>query len=279
MPSNVRGLNDFKDEAAEKEDAERQAYYAGGQGRGGGGSGQEVLDPRDLMKRARDEMGAETEGEWQANQPTGTAAFSGSGQSLDGNSVVQSAAAPPRPQEHTITFWANGFSVNDGPLRDASDPANAAFLSDINRGKLPAELAGEDGQVESDVHLVDKSGEPFKAAPVTLKPFGGAGRTMRGEASSSGAAAAPPSEAAELVVDESQPTTTMQVRLADGSRRLVKANHTHTVLQLRGHVAALTPGVAFELRGGFPPKALTPLLDKTLKEAGLLSESVVQSLL
>lgn len=277
--SNVRGLKDFRDDAAEKEDAERQAYYAGGQGRGGGGSGQEVLDPRDLMKRARDEMGAETESEWQANQPTGNAAFSGAGQSLDGSAVVQAAAQPARPQEHTITFWANGFSVDDGPLRDASDPANAAFLSDINRGRLPAELAGEDGEAESDVHLVDRSGEPYKPPPVKLKPFGGAGRTMRDESSSSAAPPPPPADAAEIVVDESQPTTTLQVRLADGSRKLIKANHTHTVRQLQGHVAALTPGVSFELRGGFPPKPLTSMLDKSLKEAGLLAESILQSAL
>jgi len=276
--SNVRGLSDFKDEAAEKEDAERQAYYAGGQGRGGGGSGQEILDPRDLMKRARDEMGAETEGEYKAGQPTGTASFSGAGQSLDGSSSVQGAAPATRPQEHTITFWSNGYSVDDGPLCDTADPANAAFLADINQGRLPAELAGEDGQSESDVHLVDKSGEPYTVAPATLKPFGGEGRTMRGEGSASGATA-PAAEAAELVVDEAQPTTTLQVRLADGSRKVVKANHTHTVLQLQGHVAALTPGVAFELRGGFPPKPLTPLLGKSLKEAGLLSESIVQSVL
>lgn len=83
--------------------------------------------------------------------------------------------------------------------------------------------------------------------------------------------------ASEGLLDESQPTTTLQVRLHDGSRKLVKANHSHTVAQLQAHVAALTPGVSFELRGGFPPKPLTPSADKTLKEAGLLSESIVQS--
>ncbi|EOD14060.1 hypothetical protein EMIHUDRAFT_429219 [Emiliania huxleyi CCMP1516] len=271
----VVGLNDLKDEGTEKEDAERQAYYAGGQGRGGGGSGQEVLDPRDLMKRARDEMGAETEGEWRANQPSGAVAFAGAGQSLDGATSVPGAALPARPTEHTITFWSNGFSVDDGPLRDTSDPANASFMRDINEGRLPSELSAEEG-AESDVHLIDKSGEPYKPPPATLKPFGGEGRTMRDEASSS-SSAAPPPEAAELVLDESQPTTTLQVRLHDGSRKLVKANHSHTVAQLQAHVAALTPGVSFELRGGFPPKPLTPSADKTLKEAGLLSESIVQS--
>ncbi|PWA41177.1 serine/threonine protein phosphatase 2A 55 kDa regulatory subunit B prime gamma [Artemisia annua] len=29
---------------------------------------------------------------------------------------------------HTITFWTNGFTVNDGPLRRLDDPQNAYFL-------------------------------------------------------------------------------------------------------------------------------------------------------
>ena len=104
---------------------------------------------------------------------------------------------------------------------------------------------------------------------------------MREEAAASGAAssstgAASDAEAQELTVSADAPTTTLQVRLADGSRKLVKANHTHTILQLRQHIATLTPGVAFTLRGGFPPK---PLEDEslTLAEAKLLNETIVQS--
>ena len=64
--------------------------------------------------------------------------------------------------------------------------------------------------------------------------------------------------------------------MADGSRQRVKANHSHTVDQLKSHVATLAPGVAFTLKGGFPPK---PLEDGslTLAEAKLLNESIVFS--
>ena len=62
----VTSLKDVKDD--DEEDKKRQAYYAGGQGQNGGGSGQEVLDPREFMKRARDEMGAQTVGEWKDAQ-------------------------------------------------------------------------------------------------------------------------------------------------------------------------------------------------------------------
>ena len=100
---------------------------------------------------------------------------------------------------------------------------------------------------------------------------------MRDEAASS-EAAAPVGDAAELTVDAAQPTTTLQIRLSDGSRKVVKANHTHTVLQLTQHVATLSPpGAAFTLRAGFPPKPLTAM-DQTLKEAGLLNEAITQSM-
>ena len=216
-------LNDTKES---NDDDERQAYYAGGQGQNGGGSGQEILDPRDFMKRARDEMGAQREDEWKAEQPSGPQAFTGGGQTLSGQSH-EGAPAPQQPQTHTITFWQNGFSVDDGPLRTADDPANAAFLEAVNAGRMPAEL----GDADTDVHLVDKSGEPYKAPPPTRKPFSGEGRSMRDDAgggSSSGAAAAPVGDAAELCVDESQPTTTLQVRADPGATRIHAAQFRFT---------------------------------------------------
>eukprot|EP00966_Prymnesium_polylepis_P179301 4151316-Prymnesium_polylepis.1 len=63
--------------------------------------------------------------------------------------------------------------------------------------------------------------------PVKLKPLNGEGRTMRDESEGSSSSAAP-TDAVEMVLDEGTPTTTLQVRLADGSRKMVKANKTHT---------------------------------------------------
>ena len=241
-------------------------------------SGQEVLDPREFMKRARDEMGAQSVGEWRDGQgPPPSSAFTGQGQTLSGD-AVQGGSVPQAAQEHTITFYQNGFTLNDGPLRGGDDPANAAFLAAVNRGQMPAELMGPDGDGEGDVHVIDKSGEAYKPPPASLKPFGGEGRSMRDEAAAGGAGSSSGGavDAQELTLDGSAPTTTLQVRLADGSRKIVKANHTHTVLQLRQHIATLTPGVTFSLRGGFPPK---PLTDETLTlaDAKLLNETIVQS--
>ena len=65
-----------------------------------------------------------------------------------------------------------------GPLRNAQDPENAAFLADVNRGRMPAELMGPDGNPEGDVHIIDKSGEQY--VPPKAKPFSGEGRIELG---------------------------------------------------------------------------------------------------
>ena len=33
-----------------------------------------------------------------------------------------------------LKLWQNGFSIDDGPLREYQDPANQEFLSAIKRG-------------------------------------------------------------------------------------------------------------------------------------------------
>lgn len=35
-----------------------------------------------------------------------------------------------------IYFWANGFSIDDGPLRDPNDPANKRFLDEVSKGYI-----------------------------------------------------------------------------------------------------------------------------------------------
>jgi len=265
----VVGLNDMKEE---NDDDERQAYYAGGNTAAGGGSGQEILDPREFMKRARDEMGAQSVDAHQAANPAaGTSSFAGTGQSLDGQSAVGEPLAAPA-QEHTITFWSNGFSVDDGPLRNAQDPDSAAFLAAVNQGQMPAELMGADGNPEGDVHIIDKSKDEY--VPPPPKPFDGEGQTMRDDSAPSTATSV---GAAELVVDAGQPTTMLQIKLADGTRKVVKANHTHTVLQLQQHVSTFCPaGTAFTLSTAFPRKKLTEM-EKTLAEAGVLGETIMQT--
>jgi len=276
--ANVRGLTDLKEE---NDDEKRQAYYTGGNGPRGGGSGQEVLDPRDFMERARNEMGAQTVDEWQGNHEASSAnrSFSGAGRALNSSedtSVPDDQQQIDGPREHTITFYQNGFTVDDGPLRTMDDPANAAFLTDVNRGQMPEELMGTNPNGDGDVHVIDRSSEPYKPPPVTVKPFQGEGRSMKSGADTSKSSSDAPT-AAQLSVDEGKPATTLQIRLHDGSRKVVKANHSHTLLQLVQHIATFTPGVAFELGIAFPRRTLTDQ-ESTLEQLGLLNETLVQTL-
>jgi UBX domain-containing protein 1 len=105
--------------------------------------------------------------------------------------------------------------------------------------------------------------------------------------SSSSAAAAPPpppqpaSEIApsEWSIDESAPSTSIQLRLRDGSRKVARFNLSHTVSDIRAYIAAAAPACAsgeYTLQlAGFPPKRLT---DGAMKigDGGLASSVVIQ---
>lgn len=63
--------------------------------------------------------------------PSSSRSFTGTARRLTGETVP---SAPQRPEvvTHNITFWSNGFTVDDGPLRRLDDPENAHFLEVIS---------------------------------------------------------------------------------------------------------------------------------------------------
>lgn len=109
-------------------------------------------------------------------------------------------------------------------------------------------------------------------APVVA--FAGSGQSLGGPTPSSAAA---PVTAPAPTVDASQATTNVQIRLHNGQRQVARLNQSHTVLDLRAYVASLTPGLAFELQSGMPPKRLDND-SLSLREAGLLNAVVLQRL-
>lgn len=36
-----------------------------------------------------------------------------------------------------LTFWSNGFSIEDGPLQSYDEPQSKALLESLNRGTAP----------------------------------------------------------------------------------------------------------------------------------------------
>lgn len=182
----------------------------------------------------------------------------------------------------TITFWSNGFQVDDGPFRDSEEPANKAFLAEVEKGYVPRELR-EAGKGRNIV-VKDKRSEKYKPpTPPPYVAFSGAGNSMAGagggvDTSSAAVGVAGAGATAEFAVDPSKPTTNVRVTLTNGKRQVFKFNRTHTVGDLLAQVASATAvtGV-FALLAGFPPKPLTDA-SLTLEAAGLLNASVRMSM-
>jgi UBX domain-containing protein 1 len=153
------------------EDEGQQAFYAGGSER----SGQQVLGPpgkkksanqliSDMFKSAR-EAGAQvldrstSEGELAARQQT---AFSGTGYTLNSTAEGTSSGSPSSPGRASperclrkLKMWRNGFSIDEGELRNYNDPSNSEFLACIQRGEVPRELITEARGGEVNLNMED----------------------------------------------------------------------------------------------------------------------------
>jgi len=212
------------------------------------------------------------------------------------------ADAPAEPRTHVITFYAGGvFTVDGGPPRQVGAPENSAFVEAIGRGECPAELdPGPDGAPVT-VNLLRRdapySGPEAGAAPAAAAQaaaFQGAGQTLGGGGGGGGGGAAAVAAAAAAAaagasssggggewegVDESAPTTSLQLRMADGSRLLARFNVSHTVSDVRRFVRASRPDLAQGAyafaSGGFPP-ALVADESRSLESLGLLNAVLVQ---
>ncbi|XP_062152850.1 plant UBX domain-containing protein 4 [Alnus glutinosa] len=288
---NVRTLSDLKrpgrDESDSDESDEPQEYYTGGEK-----SGMLVQDPT----RSNDVDAIFSRAKQVAIEPadylqpsSSSKSFTGTARLLSGE-MVSSAPEPPEVITRTITFWRNGFSVDDGPLRRLDDPENASFLESIKESKCPEELEPTDRRTSVHVDLQKRDENyPEPAKPVKRYiPFEGVGRTV-GSSSTTAPAASEPTVAATslntaplpsmgLVVDESSPSTSIQLRLADGTRMVSRFNHHHTIRDIRDFIDASRPGGARTyqlLTMGFPPKQLADL-DQTIDQAGIGNSVVIQ---
>lgn len=182
------------------------------------------------------------------------------------------AEADDEPEERplrTITMYRSGFVVDDGPYRRLDDPANAEFLRALAMGRTPRELA-EQGDVK--IGLVDKRSEEYVE---TFRSFSGAGTALGASGAVSEDGVIDPSTLLESTpVDEGQPVTSVQVRLMNGTRRVLRMNLSSTVAQLAAHLRE-DSAQPFRLVSGFPPKPITNVT-QTIEEAGLKGAQVVQ---
>ncbi|KAJ3093048.1 hypothetical protein HK100_006782, partial [Physocladia obscura] len=309
-----------------------QEYYTGGEK-----SGVAVQAPaksaedlvKDILGKAAKCVSAGEHRERAAEKKP--AAFTGSGYRLGSEneaatSSSSSSTAPVQPLfsetediepvTRRLTFWQNGFTIEDGPLMRFDDPQNQEALQLINSGRAPISLLnvkpGQQVDVRVDHRLQERwSEKAAKAAsaafapkkPTVIKAFSGAGHRLgsepEGDESSgiSGVSSSelpgsfpratvpsPPSSSIALpatpsiVVDATQPVASLQIRLADGTRMVARMNHTHTVGDVRRFINASRVG---ETSRAWVIMTTFPNRDLTddsltLKEAGLINAVIIQ---
>ena len=213
--------------------------------------------------------------------------FTGSARTLGGDDTTStfipdpSAEAPRRAPrvERVLHYWADGFSVDDGPLHRSDDPANQHILRMINAGQAPVDLMNVEADQEVDVRLIPHK-ENYVKPKGKYKAFSGEGQRLGaptpGEESSipggfpattaassapanAATSAATPAAQPPVNVDDSQPTVSLQIRLGDGTRLSSRFNTTHTIGDVYDFVNASSSASqqrAWVLMTTFPSKEL-----------------------
>jgi len=182
-----------------------------------------------------------------AGGPRATAANPSAFDALLG-SMFGRAPPPPAEEEETqvrhLTFWRNGFSIEDGPLMSYDDPANKELLEAIHSGRAPPSLFGVRYNQPLQVLVDQKTNEDYVKPKAVMRAFGGSGNRLGSPApEAAGSGASTPSnmpggfgagattssgrsggasqsgpQQAAFELDESKPATSIQVRLGDGTK-------------------------------------------------------------
>lgn len=213
------------------------------------------------------------------------------GQTSSDSEVVMGANADQQSSSGLIILklWKDGFTINDSEIRSYEEAENRDFLDAIKRGEIPAEIRQQVQGAEVRLDMEDHRHESYVPPKTKVKAFSGKGH-MLGSPSPATVGMTVPTDPAdqaaneaqakkELDIDTSQPTTTLQIRLADGSVVKAQFNLSHTVADLRRYIITMRPQYAlrdFILLTVYPTKELAE--DKTIEEAGLQNSAIMQRL-
>ncbi|KAI0740075.1 hypothetical protein C8Q76DRAFT_706640 [Earliella scabrosa] len=302
---------DEDDEDDEGAGDRREDWYAGGER-----SGLSVQNPdrpnavpggnlvRDLLRRAA-EAGPPSESGAPAPR---SHTFIGGGHTLGSDEVESTFIPDPNaqnaePEETAIrhlTFWRDGFTVEDGELMRYDDPANEQILNEINAGRAPPHILNVRVDQHVELRVVKRLADDY--VPPKRKAFSGQGQRLGspvpGASSSSteqttlpgsfptgtpGGSSLPTQRSADdfgtrFEVDQTKPTTSVQIRLADGTRMVARMNLTHTVGDIRNFINASRPeniSREYVIMTTFPNKTLEDN-GQTIEAAGLVNSVVVQ---
>ncbi|KAG0674391.1 hypothetical protein C6P40_002310 [Pichia californica] len=320
--SDLRGKesNNGDDGDEHGDDDDDMNFFTGGQKSGlavedphkkKSGSGRKLVD--DLIEKAQKEAG---EPDWRDNdridndgdedETKKKKLFKGTGHSLGSieNSVdskkiasEDSGLAGPSSREkvtRTITFWKEGFSIDEGELFKYDDPKNQEYLKQLNMGRAPLSLLNVQMFQDVDVNVVKKLEESYhdhqKSKP---RIFGFQGQGQRlgspipGEPSTVEEAIAKydnqnadkieTPEETKPVEPVQQGDTSIQIRLANGERVLQKFNSTDTVEDVYNFVTSKADNSrSWILVTSFPPLPLEHNSNQTIADAGIKNAVVIQ---
>ncbi|KAI5710034.1 hypothetical protein M8J76_001049 [Diaphorina citri] len=290
----IASLKQQEEEEDDSDDEEGQAFYAGGSLH----SGKKKKDFVAEMFKSVQDQGPEILADPQTSSgSSGRNQYGGTGyrlgQTENDTEVIVSPATQgnqDRQIEITLKLWKEGFSINDGELRAYTDPANAEFLSAIKRGVVPTELLRDAKGGEIHMSMVDNRHETYVAPKPKLKAFAGTGHTLGSPVPTAigqtkvfdekDRVANENAAKEALNVNTSEPTTSIQIRLSDGSRLIGTFNHTHTIADVRSYINAARPQYEtadYALQTTFPSKELADAT-QTIKDAGILNSAIVQRL-
>jgi len=312
-------VDDDDDDEDEGEDrTEGEHWFAGGER-----SGISVENPdrpgravpggnlvRDLLRRAA-EAGAAPPPE-EASRQSG--AFFGGGHTLGSDEVESQYIADPdgpaeaegEPVVRNLTFWSDGFSVEEGPLMRYDEPVNQQILSEINSGRAPPNVLNVQPGQPVELRVVKRLSEAYSPSKFSgsssAHAFQGTGNRLgspvpsfaanvpsasmpgsfpasgRIAGSSAGPAREPDSIGTRFEVDQTLPTTSVQIRLADGTRMVCRMNLTHTVQDIRNFINASRPENntrLYTIGTTFPNRTLEDTT-QTIQDAGLVNSVIVQ---
>lgn len=279
----VASLSDLRHGGGSHDD-EGNDYYVGGHKsgqivQGGPRDGAAGLrNVEDVFEKAK-EAGAEV-GASHHQEERGSQAFRGRGHTLSGIAVHDEESSQDGKQVINVVFYENGvFVVDDGEPRQMDDPKNAAFMMAIMNGQCPPELLPEDPSTHIDINLHRRQGDYEPPVGPKYTAFAGTGHSLKSEPQPD-AGAVDTEETPEALSwegpDESKPVTSIQIRLADGSRLVAKFNLDQTVGDLRTFVKISRPSLGtFTLLTSFPTKTLDDAA-QTIQDAGLAGSVIIQ---
>ena len=230
----------------DQEETEKQTYFAGGEKSGVMMEGGPKDEKKGAFALVKDILSKAVQGtpppsedsKKKAKQP-----FKGRGNRLGAeNEVVSDSKQEEEEEEHEIvernlTFWRNGFSIDDGPLLKYDDPQNEEFLKAINSGRAPQALLKVAHGQRVEVKVTHRMQDDFQPPPKKpVAAFSGTGNRLGsivpGESVGS-SAATPPVVPLSFSVDVSLPVTSIQIRLADGTRYLLFLRAIQSVISLK----------------------------------------------